>query len=48
MSSIIRKERSDRRKAIRHRNRRMRKEAADRLEEKTAETAEKEVAENDC
>lgn len=47
MSSIICKERSDRRKAIRHRNRRMRKEAADRLEEKTAETAEKEVAEND-
>lgn len=47
LSSIIRKERSDRRKAIRRRNRRLRKEAADRLAENAADIAEKEAAKND-
>jgi len=46
MSNILRKERSDRRKAIRRRNRRLRKEAAARLEADTTETP-KEVKSND-
>ena len=47
MSNIIRKERSDRRKAIRRQNRRLRKQAAYRLDKNTAENREKEAAQND-
>ena len=47
MSNIIRKERSDRRKAIRRQNRRLRKQAAYRLDRNTAEPPAKEEAHND-
>ncbi|MBE6926884.1 MAG: hypothetical protein E7467_00095 [Ruminococcaceae bacterium] len=46
MSNILRKERSQRRKAIRRKNRRLRKEAADKLTQDVAETT-KEACDND-
>ena len=46
MSNILRKERSQRRKAIRRKNRRLRKEAADKLTQDVAETT-KEACNND-